>query len=158
MRRMIDDEGFFRPVARTVLLEGIDCGGATGACGCGRRCPLMFRDEWVKPAAVSAQTLAEVAPVYKRVRAEQEICATLDWQGKRDGLMFMPEMARWAGQRFRLARTVERLYELGRHTTTSRTFYILEGLHCSGAVLRGKGPCHRACSILWHGDWLTDEE
>jgi hypothetical protein len=157
MRRMIDDDGFFRPISRTVLLEGIDCGGAHGTTGCGRHCPLMFRDEWLVPAAAPARAGASDAVAYKRVRPMGEIRATLDWQGKRHGLMFMPEMERWADQRFRLARTVQRVFELGRHTATPRTFYILDGLHCSGAVLGERGPCHRACSVLWHGDWLADE-
>ncbi len=157
MRRMIDDEGFFRPISRTILLEGVDCGGLNGTTGCGRRCPLMFRDEWVQPAAPHAHGEAAGAAVHKRVRSAEQIRATLDWQGKRDGLTFMPEMQRWTGQRLRVARTVQRVYELGRHATTARTFYILEGLHCSGAILGGKGPCHRACSILWHEDWLSDD-
>jgi hypothetical protein len=158
MRRMIDDHGFLRPVSRTVLLEGIDCGGISGANGCGRRCPIMYRDEWLRPAQPPAPAATLASAVYRRVRPLAEIRATLDWQGKRDGLMFMPEMTRWAGQRFRLARTVQRVFELGRDTSTARTFYILDGLHCSGDVLRGKGPCHRACSILWHGDWLSDAD
>jgi hypothetical protein len=158
MRRMIDDDGFFRPISRTVLLEGVDCGGTTGNTGCGRRCPLMFRDEWVKAAAAPLQAPAPAAGTYKRVRSAKEICATLDWQDKRDGLMFMPEMGLWTGRRLRVVETVHRVFELARHTTTRRPFYILEGLQCSGNILNGSGPCHRACSILWHEDWLSDAE
>src|SRR5262249_28192293 len=43
MTRVIDDSGIFRPISRTVLLEGVDCGGIDGRCGCGRHCPIWFR-------------------------------------------------------------------------------------------------------------------
>jgi hypothetical protein len=52
LRRMVDDRGRFRAVSGTVLLAGADCGGPSGTAGCGRRCPLMFRDEWLEPASM----------------------------------------------------------------------------------------------------------
>ena len=51
VRRIVDDAGTMRAVSGTVLLEGCDCGGDAGDAGCGRRCPLMFRDAWLEPAA-----------------------------------------------------------------------------------------------------------
>ncbi len=155
MRRMIDDHGHLRPVTRTILLEGVDCGGIDGTCGCGRRCPLMFRDEWVEAAPAPALVPTIGAGTYKRVRSVAEIRATLNWQGKRDGLTLMPEMLKWAGQRLRVAKVLHQIYEVGRHTRTTRPFYLLEGLYCSGNL--AKGPCHRACSIMWHEDWLSDD-
>jgi hypothetical protein len=162
MRRIVDDNGIFRPVNRTVLLEGVDCGGVTGTSGCGRACPLMFRDEWVKPAPAPAAGLAAKPAatqdgVYKRVRLADEILVTLDGNGKRDGLGFMPEMYRWAGQRFKVAKKMARVYEYGRYADTPIPIYILEGPQCSGAVLGRKAPCDRGCAILWHGDWLRDD-
>lgn len=54
VRRIIDDAGALRPVSRTVLVDGVDCGGENGSVGCGRFCPMMFRDEWLEPV-VGAQ-------------------------------------------------------------------------------------------------------
>src|SRR5262249_35770182 len=51
VRRLRDDHGRFRPVSRTVLLEGVDCSGEDHTVkGCGRHCPMMYRDEWLEPA------------------------------------------------------------------------------------------------------------
>jgi hypothetical protein len=35
---------------------------------------------------------------------------------------------------------------------------LLAGAHCTGAVLGTKGPCDRACAMLWHEDWLILED
>jgi len=156
MTRIIDDDGIFRAVSRTVLLEGVNCGGVDGSHGCGRECPLMFRDEWLEPAGAPAGAGARTAGSLVRVRSLEGIRASLDWRGKRDGLMFMPEMAQWTGGLFRVLKKVESIYECGRHTRARAPIYILEGLHCSGGVLDSKGPCDRRCSVLWHADWLAD--
>jgi len=156
MTRIIDDDGIFRPVSRTVLVEGVNCGGVDGTHGCGRECPLMFRDEWLQPAEAPREVGVRAAGSVVHVRALDEIRATLDWRGKRDGLMFMPEMAQWAGGYFRILKKVESIYECDRRTKARAPIYILEGLRCSGGVLDGKGPCDRRCSVLWHADWLAD--
>ena len=113
LRRMLDDESIFRPVSRTILLEGVFCSGPSGTDGCGRRCPLMFRDEWVKPATAPATppSLDAGTGAFVRVRSAREIRSSLDWQGKSDGLMFMPEMYRWVGMRFRVARQLQSVFE-----------------------------------------------
>ncbi len=156
MTRMLDDDGIFRPISRTVLLEGVNCGGIVGSHGCGKECPLMFRDEWLVPAEAPVQAAERAAGSLVRVRSEQEIRATLDWLGKRGGLMFMPEMVQWTGKRFSILKQVESVFECGRHTKARSPIYILEGLRCSGSVLQSKGPCDRRCSVLWHADWLAD--
>jgi hypothetical protein len=164
MRRIVDDQGTFRPVSGTVLLKGVDCGGPSGNGGCGRRCPLMFRDEWLKeapsPAAHKGRTTSD--KIYRRVRSAEEIRGTLDRHGKKDGLMFMPEMFQWAGMRFPVAHQVTSVFEFDGtkhqgYVPARFAVYILEGLACSGAVLGSNGPCHRRCSILWHKDWLIDD-
>jgi hypothetical protein len=161
MRRIIDDRGIFRAVSRTVLLEGVDCGGISGSEGCGRRCPLMFRDDWLKPlpspAPEDQPSRIDGAPFYVRVRSAAEIRASLDKNGKRDGLMVLPEMFQWAGMRFRVAQRPEWVFEYNTHALPRRPIYILEGLQCSGQVLGPKAPCDRRCSILWHEDWLVRE-
>jgi len=159
MTRVIDDSGILRPISRTVLLEGVDCGGVDGKRGCGRHCPIWFRDEWLEPAEAPAATAERAEGSWARVRPLQQIQRTLDWRGKRDGLMFMPEMERWCEERLRVARRVQQVWECESHTATRAAIYILEGLHCSGGIMaqKGKGACDRRCSILWHADWLSDD-
>src|SRR5260221_7718468 len=64
LRRMIDDRGRFRAISGTVLLAGVDCGGPLGTAGCGRRCPLMFRDEWLEPVSAPDATFNGRAAAY----------------------------------------------------------------------------------------------
>jgi hypothetical protein len=161
MRRLIDDRGKYRAVHRTVLLDRVSCGGVADIGGCGRHCPLMFRDEWLEPATEAAT--AEIRPpsraqsLYVVVRSAEEIRASLDSRGMRDGLMVMNEMYSWAGRRFRVARRLANVHELNHFVPTRRPIYILEGLACSGATLGKNGPCDRRCPILWHADWLRPE-
>jgi hypothetical protein len=159
--RIIDDGGQLRPVSGTVLLAGVDCGGEDGARGCGRNCPMMYRDEWLEPAEAPAFVETGDRPReearFAHIRSWEEIAETLDVFGLRDGLMFMPEMARYLGQRVRVVRELQHVVEYDRPVETPSPFYLLEGLRCTGDVLGSDGPCHRACSLLWHADWLRLE-
>ncbi len=160
IRSMLDDEGIFRPIARTVLLENVDCSSNPAGQGCGRGCPLMFRDEWLKPAAPATTVVPALNGLpgrYACVRSAQEIQATLDSKGKRDGLAFMPEMYRWTDRRFRVTRSIEKTFEFEKYVTPRGGVFILDGLYCSGAILGRAGLCERTCSVLWHKDWLTFE-
>ncbi len=91
------------------------------------------------------------------MRGADEIAAGLDLFGRRDGLPFMPEMARHAGQRFFVGDPIPAVFENDRWGPTRKPIYLLEGLHCSGAVPGEAGPCDRACPLLWHEDWLVFE-
>lgn len=161
VRRMLDDSGQMRAIAGTVLLDTVPCSGMDGQHGCGRDCPMMFRDEWLEevPAPRQAPPLTESVPAgsFVRVRSLAEIFKTLDMKNERHGLLFMPEMSRHAGQRFKARRRVERV-PLGRqYVEASEPVYLLEGLHCTGAAQGENGPCERACRLLWHADWLAFE-
>jgi hypothetical protein len=161
VRRMRDDRGGYRPISRTVLLEGASCAGeGPGPAGCGRHCPTMYRDEWLEPAP--RQRLEPPRPGsagrrHARVRGVDEIVAGLDLAGRRDGLMFMPEMAQYAGRRASIVEAIPKVFEYDRWVATRRPIYVLEGLHCSGSVPGEPGPCDRACALLWHEDWLLIE-
>lgn len=160
VRRLRDDHGRFRPVSRTVLLEGVDCSGhGEVPMGCGRHCPMMYRDEWLEPADAPPRgpTPATSGP-HARVRGLGEIRAGLDLLGRRDGLTFMPEMAQYAGKRFPVASRLLQVFEHDRWIAPRAPIYILGGLHCSGAVVGDKGPCDRACALMWHADWLILED
>ena len=159
VRRMRDDHGRFRPISRTVLLEGVDCAGhGTEPAGCGRHCPMMYRDEWLEPASAPPRVPPQPAMgQHARIRSLDEIRAGLDLHGRRDGLTFMPEMGQHAGKRFPIASKITTVFEYDRWIETRAPVYILVGLHCTGAVLGDKGPCDRACALMWHEDWLIIE-
>lgn len=156
VRRILDDSGRMRPVSGTVTLAGVTCGGADGSAGCGRDCPLFFREEWLEAADVpaSADAVERQAVGYADVRSREELETTLDLRGKRVGLLLMPEMFQYAGGRFPVLKKVTTAYEADRHVAVTRPVYILDGLYCTGAAMGARGPCDRACRLLWHGDWL----
>jgi hypothetical protein len=159
VRRIRDDRGKFRPVARTVLLDGVGCAGnGPEPGGCGRHCPLMFRDEWLEPAKAPHQEPPAVSTRrHARVRELDQIVAGLDLHGRRDGLTFMADMAAHAGRRFAIIERLQQVFEYDRWVAPRRSIYLLEGLHCSGAAAGAAGPCDRACAIMWHEDWLILE-
>jgi hypothetical protein len=155
VRRIMNDFGVMRAVGRTVSLVGVTCGGPHNQGGCGRACPLLFRDEWLEPSSAEhADPPGEQR--YARVKALDAIRATLAPDGRRDGVVFVPEMAKFAGARLPVAKRVEPV----RPTWWRRgrgEWYVLAGARCSGAILAAEGPCHRGCGLLWHRDWLEFE-
>ena len=160
VQRMMDDGWQIRPISGTVLLETVPCGGPTGHHGCGRECPMMFRDEWLEEVSppLPEPDPPPVAPGrFATVRSAEEIRATLDGSNSRQGLMFMPEMYRHAGQRFPVRKQIKQVLDGGRYVDTALPVYILDGLHCGGEILGADGPCHRSCRLLWHEDWLVME-
>ncbi len=159
VRRMRDDKGRMRPISGTVMLEGVTCAGnGPEPAGCGRHCPLMFRDEWLEPAeAPRRQPGGAFAGVRAHVRSLEEIRRGLDLHGRRDGVTFMPEMEQYAGRRFHVAGQLRQVFELDRWVEARAGIYILGGLHCGGAGMGARGPCDRSCALLWHEDWLILE-
>lgn len=156
VRRLRDDHGRFRAVSSTVLLDGVDCGfGHAEPAGCGRRCPLMFRDDWLEEApALHLPPPTATHGRHARVRDPADIARGLDLSGRRDGLTFMPEMARFAGQRLPIVGQLARAFEHDRWIAPRQTIYLLGGAACDGAACGDDGPCDRACALLWHKDWL----
>lgn len=87
------------------------------------------------------------------VRSQAEVLATLDPNGRLDGLPFMPEMLRFCGQRHRVSARAHRTcdtvdYVGGRGM--DRTVH-LEGLRCDGEA---HGGCHALCMLFWKEAWL----
>lgn len=159
VRRMMDDKSTMRPISRTVLLETIPCGGTTGLEGCGRQCPMMFRDEWLEEVPPPRKEPAPFMPAdaYATVRGADEIKQTFDSNGSYRGLMFMPEMYEHCGLRYRVLRKIGRIWGPGIYMSAAQPVYLLERLHCTGAILGEDGPCDRGCRLLWHEDWLRLE-
>lgn len=159
VRRMMDDAGRMRAISGTVLLDTAPCSGPLHLHGCGRECPLMFRDEWLEEVPAPAETLPASLPARAcaTVRGADEIRSTLDIHQSRGGLVFMPEMYAYAGQRFVVRCRMERVLDGDRYVETKEPIYMLEGLFCGGAAMGADGPCDRGCRLLWHQDWLRLE-
>lgn len=156
MRRMIDDEGVLRAVHETVTLEGATCDGMSGEEGCGRACFLLWRDAWLRPAGATGEEREPILPaqVPARVRPLDEIRRSLDPGGGRDGLKFMPEMARLAGEVIPV-RQMQSTGEAFRIVPVRAPVYFVSAAHrCSGSILGEDGPCRRECPMIWHRDWL----
>ncbi len=107
-------------------------------------------------AAVPASQLPE-APLnlqtgdWVEIKPMEEICQTLDSLGRCQGLIFMPTMADYCGQRARVLKRVDRI--ILEHTGEARTVkhtVLLEGAICAGAGQR----CDRGCFYFWKEAWL----
>ncbi len=85
------------------------------------------------------------------VKGAAEILATLDADGKLDGLLFMPEMARYCGQRLRVFRRATKTCIEGLGLRRMEGAVLLEGLRCDGSAHEG---CQRACLLFWKEAWL----
>lgn len=86
-----------------------------------------------------------------RVRPLEEIAATLDADGKLDGMPFMPEMVRHCGRIFRIYRRAEKSCVEGHSLRRLKSTVLLEGLRCDGALHDG---CQRNCLFFWKEAWL----
>lgn len=86
------------------------------------------------------------------------ILATLAADGTVDGLPFMPEMARHAGQRYvvadRLRKTCVEVPEIGFAAFPDQGVVLLADLRCDGAAHDG---CQKACTLLWKDAWLQQD-
>src|SRR5262245_27450572 len=88
-----------------------------------------------------------------QVRSKEEIVATLDREGKLDGLSFMPEMFEQCGKRLRVFRRAHKACDppnglAGRRMSSA---VHLEDVRCDGAA---HGGCQAACLIFWKDAWL----
>jgi hypothetical protein len=89
-----------------------------------------------------------------RVRPLAQIRATLDADGALEGMPFMAEMERYAGQVARVFRVVDRLYDYGgnkRLRWTRGSAVLLRRLRCDGSA---HGGCQAACYLMWKPQWL----
>lgn len=86
------------------------------------------------------------------VLSEAEILATLDVNGRRDGLPFMPEMLRFAGTRFRVLARADKTCDTVSKTggRRMRNTVHLE-TRCDGGA---HGGCQAACLLFWNEAWL----
>ena len=86
------------------------------------------------------------------VKSLREILDTLDADGKLRGLIFMPEMAQYCGQRFRVYRRATKTCVEGLGVRRMENAVLLEGLRCDGMAHEG---CQRGCLLFWKEAWLN---
>lgn len=87
------------------------------------------------------------------VRPFEEIATTLDEGRKHEGLLFMPEMKQFCGQRSRVFKRVKtiKLESTGEVRRLKVPAVSLEGVYCDGEFHEG---CDRACLHFWRDAWL----
>ncbi len=94
-----------------------------------------------------------------KVRPFAEIAATLDDEGRLDGLPFMPEMIGHCGKRLRVFRRVEKIHHYygatAPHLRRLQDAVLLDELRCDGA---GHGGCQAGCQLIWKEAWLVPSD
>ena len=87
------------------------------------------------------------------VRSKEEILATLDKNGRLDGMPLMPQMLEQCGKRFQIHRRAHKTCDtISGHYANRR---VPDGIHlghrCDG---KAYGGCQAACLIFWKEAWL----
>ena len=87
------------------------------------------------------------------VRSIDEISQTLDGKRKYKGLLFMPEMQKFCGKKFRVFKIVRtiKLESDGEIRKLKTPSIFLEGVYCDGERHEG---CGRSCFHFWKEAWL----
>jgi hypothetical protein len=87
------------------------------------------------------------------IRSQAEILATLDANGRLDGLPFQPEMLAFCGKRMRVAKSAHKTCDTINKTGGRKMerAYHLEGARCDGSL---HGGCQADCVFFWKEDWL----
>lgn len=93
------------------------------------------------------------------VRSREEIRATLDSEGKHDGLKFLRPMTEFCGRRFRVLKPVRQILDEHNHVMKKTTrIVILEDGICHGQGIYGREGCDRSCFFFWKEAWLRKME
>lgn len=89
---------------------------------------------------------------FVEVKSEYEISSTLAHDGTLEGLMFMPEMRKYCGKRFRVLKRVDKVIIEGvGGLRRVKNVVILDGVICTG---EHHGGCKKSCPLLWKEVWL----
>lgn len=86
-----------------------------------------------------------------RVRSAEEIAATLDSDGKLDGLPFMPEMLAYCGRTLSVFKRADKTCAGRGKARRMEDAVHLVGVRCDGSAHDG---CQAACLIYWKEAWL----
>jgi hypothetical protein len=92
-----------------------------------------------------------------QIRSAEEILATLDEDGKVDGMPFMPEMLEFAGRTVSVSGRADKTCDTTHRTGLRRLHDTvhLEDLRCDG---RAHGGCQAGCLLYWKESWLKAPE
>jgi hypothetical protein len=90
-----------------------------------------------------------------RVRSAAEILATLDGEGRLEGLPFMPEMLRWCGETLEVGARADKTCDTARFPGLRRMTATvhLRDLRCDGSA---HGGCQAGCLLFWKEEWLAE--
>src|SRR5262252_7788908 len=88
------------------------------------------------------------------VRSKEEILRTLDSQGRLDGMIFMPEMFQYCGQKFQVHKRAHKTCDYST-AYPYRTRRLADTVHlatrCDG---QAHDDCHAGCLLYWKVQWL----
>ncbi len=87
------------------------------------------------------------------VKSAEEILATLDADGARGALPFMPEMLKFAGRRFVVDQRAEKICDTVHYSGSERIAdaVLLDAPRCDGSA---HGGCQAECRLFWKDAWL----
>ncbi|AMO21677.1 hypothetical protein GCM10027034_02190 [Ramlibacter solisilvae] len=87
-----------------------------------------------------------------QVRSREEILATLDEQGRLDGMPFMPEMLAFCGQTLRVFKRAHKTCDTIAYSGIRKLERTVQlEVRCDGSA---HGGCEAACSLFWNEAWL----
>lgn len=97
--------------------------------------------------------MAPRADDWVRVRSKSEILATLDENGRLDGMPFMPQMFDYCGKEFRIFKRAHKTCDTVsiRYTSRSLPDSVHLNLRCNGKSYDG---CQAGCLLFWKSAWL----
>ena len=103
-------------------------------------------------SATQEKTLDLKAGEWIEVRNREEILATLDENGRLEGLPFMPEMLQYCGQKVQVYKRADKTCD----TVVPWSIRRIENTvhletRCDGS---GHGACEAGCLIFWKESWL----
>ena len=86
------------------------------------------------------------------IRSFADISATLDQNGALDGLPFMPEMVRYCGRRFAVAKLAHKACDtIDSYQNRRMADAVHLDLRCGGEA---HGGCQAGCLLYWKAAWL----
>lgn len=88
---------------------------------------------------------------FVRVRSAEEILATLDKDGRLEGLPFMPEMFKYCGQTLRVTARAHKTCDVPSGTGRSMPDCVHLETRCDGS---SHGGCQASCLLFWKTAWL----
>lgn len=87
------------------------------------------------------------------IKSFEDIFNTLNEEGKLRGLVFIKEMRKYCGKRFKVFKKLDKivLETTGEMRRIRSPTFLLEGVLCDGEA---HGNCDRSCFCFWREDWL----